>query len=247
MELEPDEWGHILRFGLTAWGRDRLDAARRLGELMPGLPAAHWLAATVHVGRNALADATRALDPGLAAIMRATDAAAAFPPVALFWLDGLLAAARGDTDAGLESFAREGAMDAGHIYGRETEANTCYAIGACELRRGNRAAAHDAFAEALGLIPGHAMARAGLALLDGGRRPPKNARHASSLDDALAEAVRLVADGDAAAAAGFVAAGLRATPPGHAGWTIPIDPLLNVQGSPDAWAEVLAILRERAR
>lgn len=69
---------------------------------------------------------------------------------------------------------------------------------------------------------------------------------ALSIDEAAAAAVPLVADGDVPAAARLVAAALSAAPPGHAGWTIPIDPLLGVQRDPMAWADVLARLRERA-
>jgi len=43
-----------------------------------------------------------------------------------------------------------------------------------------------------------------------------------------------------------VNAGLRVMPHGNAGWTIPIDPILDVRNNLDAWAEVLDLLRERA-
>jgi hypothetical protein len=67
-----------------------------------------------------------------------------------------------------------------------------------------------------------------------------------SLQEAIARAVVLVAGCDSPAAAALVAAALRDVPPGHAGWTIPIDPLLNVQRDLNTWMEAPAILRSRA-
>lgn len=34
--------------------------------------------------------------------------------------------------------------------------------------------------------------------------------------------------------------------PGSAGWPLPVDPLIDVTARPEAWAEALAILRNRA-
>jgi hypothetical protein len=50
-----------------------------------------------------------------------------------------------------------------------------------------------------------------------------------------------------AEAAGRVLAALQSAPPGSsAGWTLPVEPLLEVAAHADAWAAVLAALRERA-
>ena len=51
--LEPDNWRHHLRLGYVSWGEERLREARRTLALLPGFPLAHWLAATVHVARQA--------------------------------------------------------------------------------------------------------------------------------------------------------------------------------------------------
>lgn len=66
------------------------------------------------------------------------------------------------------------------------------------------------------------------------------------IDAAMAHAALLVARGSIPAAARLLADALAAAPPGNAGWTIPIDPLLDVQHDPGAWAGVLQLLRDRA-
>ncbi len=88
------------------------------------------------------------------------------------------------------------------------------------------------------------MARAGLELLGQAIEPDRATP--SAIDAALARAVPFVANGDATAAAQVVAATLAAAPSGHAGWLIPIEPLLHVQRDRGAWAPVLTRLRTRA-
>ena len=65
MSLEPDNWRHHFRLSLVSWGEARLRAARRTLALLPGLPLAHWLAATVHVARQNLDEAERELRAGI--------------------------------------------------------------------------------------------------------------------------------------------------------------------------------------
>jgi hypothetical protein len=167
--------------------------------------------------------------------------------VALHWLKGLLCAARGADDDALASFERELALESrGHLYARECAANTCYAIGAVQLRRGDSVAARGAFGEAIARVPSHPMAHAGLALVE--QRPVDSvtAIPPRSVEAALACAVRLVAADDPTAAARGISAALAASPPGNAGWLVPIEPQLQVPRARDAWAPVLALLRTRA-
>ncbi len=65
--LEPDNWRHHFRLASTAWGEERLRAARRTLALVPGFALAHWLAASVMVARGMLDDAARELAAGVAA------------------------------------------------------------------------------------------------------------------------------------------------------------------------------------
>ena len=57
--LEPDNWRHHLRLAYVSWGEERLREARRTLALLPGFPLAHWLAATVHVARQAFDEAAQ--------------------------------------------------------------------------------------------------------------------------------------------------------------------------------------------
>ena len=157
--LEPDNWRHHFRLAYVSWGEARLRAAHRTLALLPGFPLAHWLAATVHVARQALDEAERELGAGLASDL----AHGRFGAVALHWLRGLVMLAGGDEGAALAEFERELAGEAaGHMYSRECCANTWYAIGALRLRQGRRDEAADAFARAIDRIPHHPLALAAL-------------------------------------------------------------------------------------
>lgn len=67
LAVEPDNWRHHARLASTAWGGERLRAARGTLALFPGCPLAHWLAATVNVARGALVAAEQDVDRGVAA------------------------------------------------------------------------------------------------------------------------------------------------------------------------------------
>ena len=253
--LEPDNWRHQVRLSMGTWGETRLRSARRALAQCPHLPLAHWLAASVYVARDALDQAERDVDGGLAMAAVESNEAAPFSVVAFHWLKGLLCLARGAADEALAAFDRELALEArGHLYAREVSANTWYAKGACHLGRGDRDAARVAFGEAVARVPRHPMAHAGLAILEAGTRlrsgepSGASARQApGSVDLAFAHAARLVATGDVPAAAGVVAAALGAAPPGNGGWLLPIEPLLGVRQAGNAWAPALAALHLRAR
>ena len=162
--LEPDNWRHHVRLAYASWGEERLREARRALAILPGFPLAHWLAASVQVGRQAIGDAERELRAGISAQEQAASAPSRFSGVALHWLLGLIHLSRGQFDEARESFDRELAHEGGgHLYARECCANTWYAIGALEWRRGRKAEAGAAFEEALQRLPLHPMAAVGLA------------------------------------------------------------------------------------
>jgi len=187
-----------------------------------------------------------------------------FSAVGLHWLNGLLCLARGADVEALASFERELALEAsGHLYARECGANTSYAIGACHLRRGETSAARAAFEQAMARVPAHPMVRAGLVIGSAGLKtggsisqetggsvesgaadlqvgPP------SSVDHAFARAAWLVARGDAPTAAAIVDAALASAPPGNAGWTLPVEPLLDAMRHREIWEPTLTRVRMRA-
>lgn len=243
--LEPVTWQHRVRHSYASWGGERLTAAYEALSLLPGCVMAHCLAATVFIGRNMLERAEREIDLGLASADVDAGPAARFSIVAVHWLKGLLLFARGAVDEARASFERELALEArGHFYARECCANTWYAVGACELQRGNRDAARAGFDEALSRVPTHTMARAGLALID--RRGDTGVDVPVSLQSALNRAAALVAAGRASDAADVVKTMLALAPPGDAGWLLPVDPLLGVQRERGVWTTVLATLSARA-
>ena len=253
--LEPDNWRHHFRLAFVGWGEERLREARRTLALLPGFPLAHWLAATVHVARQAFGEAERELAAGIAGQDAQDVGPSRFSGVALHWLSGLIHLNAGDHDRAFEEFERELSYEgSGHLYARECCANTWYAIGSLRLRQGRLADARDAFGRAVERVRVHAMARAGLAAA-----MPAGARLAtmSAVDErtgavndsfsaAMIGAIQLVLAGAHDDAVRLLDGALAATPPGNAGWLIPIEPLLNVGRTAAAWTPVLARLRARA-
>jgi DNA-binding winged helix-turn-helix (wHTH) protein len=254
--LEGDNWRHRIRLSYASWGEERLREARRTLALLPGFPLAHWLAASVHVARQALTEAERELTAGISAQHAETGGAARFTGIALLWLRGLIRLADGDETAALADFEGELSHEtSGHLYARECCANTWYAIGALRLRRGELVEARAAFAQTLDRLPIHPMARAGLAVLaarEGHAAAPAAAagRDASGAVEAViaraAATVLMRGDAGLASAVTSVEQALAEAPAGNAGWLIPIEPLLGVHLHADAWAPVLARLRTRA-
>jgi len=253
--LEPDNWRHHFRLAFVGWGEERLREARRTLALLPGFPLAHWLAATVHVARQALGEAERELVAGIAVQDSQSAGQSRFSGVALHWLLGLLHLNAGDDARALEEFERELSFEgSGHVYARECCANTWYAIGSVKLRQGRREEARDAFNQALERVAIHPMARVGLAAsTSSDAREVTRAATAAyrtpmigSLDAAMARALPLVLAGAHKEAARLLDGALADAVPGNAGWLMPVEPLLNVTADPAVWAPVLARLRTRA-
>ena len=251
--LEPDNWRHHFRLSSVSWGEERRRAAQRTLALLPDFPLAHWLAATVHVARQAWAEADREL----AAPLARDDRRARFGSVALHWLQGLLLLDRGDDVGALQAFQRELASEhGGHLYARECSANTWYAIGALRLRQGLAGDARAAFQHALNRVPQHPMARIGFAVANGAppalptlRTPkPGDGRSACSVsvETALVHAGHLVTAGAHADAAHVVHEALLHAPDSGAGWHLAVEPLLHVSAHAGVWARALARLRDRA-
>ncbi len=249
--LEPDNWRHHFRLAYASWGEERLREARRTLTLLPGFPLAHWLAASVHVARQAPAQAERELVAGISA--QTSGAPSRFSGVALHWLTGLIHLSRDEDDRARAAFDRELSQEgSGHLYARECCAQTWYAIGALEWRRGRNDQARAAFDEVLRRLPLHPMARLGLAAARGDRDALSeipDLDRGNPVDRAIARAARLALSGTPAGrseAARLVEQSLVDVSPGSAGWLLPLEPLLHVSSDPDRWAPALARLRNRA-
>jgi tetratricopeptide (TPR) repeat protein len=245
-----------LRLAYVSWGEERLREAHRTLALMPGFSLAHWLAATVHVARSALAEAERELLAGLAG-QTSIGSVSKFSSVALHWLHGLLLMARGDDDAALAAFERELTLEAsGHLYARECCANTWYAIGALRCRRNDLDGARHAFQQAVQRVSQHRLAALGLSALTqaGLKNASRHGVYAQrpgasrqlSIDFAFVAAAAFVNNGEATEAARIVDDALAAAAPGNAGWLLPIEPMLQVAANAEIWAPALARLRTRA-
>lgn len=252
VSLEPDNWRHHLRLGYVSWGEERLREARRTLALLPGFPLAHWLAATVHVARQAFDEAERELMAGIEQDAGQSHRAR-FGGVALHWLHGLILLARGDDAGALAAFERELAGEqSGQLYARECCANAWYAIGALRLRQGDRAGALAAFAETIARVPLHPTAHVARAALSASGSAELVARLAASAGDrlaapelTLARAVAAQLAGHPDAAGRIVEETLAAAPEGSALWLLPVEPLLRVD-STARWSAALTRLSMRA-
>jgi tetratricopeptide (TPR) repeat protein len=242
--LEPDNWRHYVRLSYGSWGEERLRAARRALALVPGLTMAHWLCATVHVAREAVADAKRELRAGLEAYRQASGP---FSGVALHWLTGLLLLREGEHDAALDHFDRELTLEtSGHLYARECCANTWYAVGALHLRGGRRSEAASAFHQAIARVPRHPGAHVGLAFSERTTARERADSGRASIEMVFADAAALNLNGDGDRAAARIERALEQAPPGNTGWLVPVEPLLNVVAHPARWSRALARLRSRS-
>ncbi len=250
--LEPDNWRHHLRLGYVSWGEERLREARRTLALLPGFPLAHWLAATVHVARQAFDDAERELTAGIAAEANHADRAR-FGGVALHWLRGLILLARGDEAGALSDFARELAGEqGGQLYARECCANAWYAVGAVRVRQGDLDGALAAFDETIARVPLHPSAHAASAALRGATVTDRGALLAAPAaarlpvpELAMARAIVASLAGRPDDAGRIVDDALASAGDGSALWLLPLEPLLRVDGSP-RWAPALGRLSMRA-
>jgi DNA-binding winged helix-turn-helix (wHTH) protein len=258
VSLEPGNWRHQLRLGFVSWGEERLRAAARTLQLLPGIALPHWLAATVFVARQAFDSAERELDAGAAAQNEQGMGMERFGAVGLHWLLGLVRLQRGAQHRARDAFERELSFEhSGHLYVRECCANTWYAIGALSLREGNDAEAARAVHESLRRVPGHLPS---LALQAARSNRDDSAADRASLDArlaaasggvarveaAVAAALREALEGRHREAASLVEEALATAPQGSAGWVVPVEPLLQVFSHQDVWARVLAALRSRA-
>ena len=252
--LEPDSWRHHVRLAYVSWGEQRLQAARRALRLCPGVPLAHWLAATVYVARQAFGEAEQELVTGATAHDQQVEGTR-FRAVGLQLLLGLIELARGHDVAASQALQREiTSGDREQIYSGQARANAWCALGALRLRDADSDGARQAFDRAIDTVPEHAPALAARAFLTGDAedtvrfkdRVQQLRATGASLEAAFAEAISHALSNRPDRASGVLLAALERQPGGSGGWTLPVDPLLHVAAHAGPWRPVLALLRSRA-
>jgi tetratricopeptide (TPR) repeat protein len=231
-------------------------------ELYPDFPFAHFEAAMVFIARGSLDRAESLLREGTIAQDRQAHLRQRFPARGLHWLLGLVRLAHGDVEEADTEFGREVAGGAGQLYGAEFAMNAHDGAGFARLRRGDLKEAEQQFRRALELFPAHARSLVGLGAALAAANRPKGAAEAFARASTAIEGLRR---GGRASAATMTEAFLRVTmgrhaeavqclrsllehpEPPFAGWTIPVEPLLEpVRRLPD-FQHVLDTLSARAR
>ena len=262
VKLEPANWRHFFRLGHASWGSERLHAAATTLTLYPDFAFAHFQTAMVHVARGHLRDAETVLRQGAAVQDRQLDRGDRYPALGLHWLLGLVRLAQDDVDEALREFDRESALAQPHrLYGREFQRDAVHARGACFLQLGRHAEAAACFEQALRLNPDHAPSYLGLLRV---ARATGARDREESITGKLREIVTtlqtgrpvkatlvgsqiLVANGRFDEASAALCSLLDAAPPGHAGWTLPIEPFFAEALQSEAFAAVTSRLADRAR
>jgi DNA-binding winged helix-turn-helix (wHTH) protein/tetratricopeptide (TPR) repeat protein len=255
--IEPSNWRHLFRLGHASWGEERVRAATRTLALYPDFAFAHFQIAMVHVARGRVRDAELLLRQGAAVQDRQIGRGGRYPALGLHWLLGLVRLAQDDGDEALAEFDREYALAEAHrLYGREYAMSALHGRGAALLYAGRRADAASSFRRALDLYPDHVPTHIGLAMSEqrATRFDPRFCERNQAVlsrtrpvEAALVRAQILTAQGNESAAVGTLAEMLDGAPPGFAGWTVPVEPMLKELQQTQGFADILTRLAERAR
>lgn len=259
--LEPGNWRHHFRLGHAAWGDERLRAADATLLHHPGFAFAHFQAAMVHVARGDLARAERVLLDGASLQDRQKARRERFPALGLHWLLGCVRLARGAVDAAMADFERELALtDPVRLYGREFAMHASLGLGFAHARAGRHAEALRAYAAALDTYPEHAQAHLAAARsCDALGQADARAHHLAAaqaahatlgrsrpLEAGLVRGYHLAAEGRVDEAVRELVALLNGAPRGFAGWTLPIEPLLDTVRDQGAFGPIAHALAQRA-
>jgi len=260
--LEPGYWGHHFRVGHAAWGDERLRALSRVLDLYPDFPFAHFEVAMVHIARGHLDHAQSVLREGTIVQDRQAHLKQRYPARGLHWLLGLVRLAQGDTSEAEAEFDKERGCGDGQLYGPEFMMNACDGGGFAKLRAKDPAGATPHFQHALELYPEHARSLVGLGVAHAlaGKRKEADAVFARA-DAAIAALRKGGRGGEATIAQAFLD-----TATGHdaqaldclrslldradlpfAGWTIPVEPLLEPLRPKRGFQDILQALAARAR
>ena len=259
--LEPNEWRHRFRLGVAAWGSERLACFDDVVRLFPEFGYAYFGSAMVHVARRELGIAEEILRQGIAVRQRAATTPDRFPANGLHWLLGLIRLAEGDASGARAEFDRELNVRGSRMYGPEYAMDAYDGHGFVCLAAGDFTGAEAMFEKALRQYPDHARSIIGLSKAYAGRGRQNAAQSAlerarRALDElrengrtaeaAMATACAHMAGGRSDEAIAVLTTLLADSPPGFAGWTIPIEPLLADLRSQPSFRTVIAKLSERA-
>ena len=243
VSLAPEVTRHRILLGYASWGDDRIEAAQWVLSRSPGLALAYWLHATVLIARGALAAALTVIVAGCAAQDKQPIDSSVYSAVGLHLLHWLVLAALERLDEAIESLNRELRTPArGHIYSRQCLANTWYALGAVQRRRGDMRAANMAFERAFQIAPGHLTCMAAL----GRPIPDLDPKDPRCVDAGVARAVFQARAGRHPAARDAYQALLSSPHVANAGWMLPVEPILHATVRPDIWSDLLTIVQQRA-
>jgi TolB-like protein len=260
--LEPGYWGHHFRVAHAAWGDERLRSLARAMELYPDFPVAQFEAAMVFIARGSLDRAESLLREGAIVQDRQANLRQRFPARGLHWLLGLVRLAHGDVVEADAEFRREIASGTSQLYGAEFVMNAHDGAGFARLRAEDPSAAIEHFKQALKLFPAHARSLVGLGAALGAANRKKEAAAAFADASVAIDALRRGGRGsEAMLTQAFLSASTgrsseavdclrtlleRADLP-FAGWTIPVEPLLEPLRPTREFQRILEALDARAR
>jgi len=260
--LEPTNWRHFFRLGHASWGEERLRAAAGTLALYPDFAFAYFQIAMVHVARTHLREAETVLRQGAAVQDRQVARGDRYPALGLHWLLGLVRLAQGDVDEALRELDREQQLaDPNRLYGREYAMSAHHGRGACLLRSGRSLEAAQAFELALQLYPEHVPSLVGLA--DALRAMGSHERAESvqqrmpaivetlsrtrPIEAAIVESQVRASEGQTSEAGAILCRLMEDAPAGFAGWSMPIEPLLQQLAGTKEFRLAAQRLAERAR
>ena len=193
----------------------------------------------VHVARGHLTDAERVIRQGAAIQDSEIGRGERYPAMGMHWSSALVASRR-TTRTSARGFERGVPLRSRTAVRTRVIDARALAHGAALLRL-DRSRAADQFRHALALYPGHPLAHAGLSSALGEPTPRV------SSGDAVTRGLLLAARGENDGAAAALLETLAESPPGFAGWFLPVDPFLTQLTDSKAFTGVFAKLVERAR
>ena len=258
--IEPGNWRHQFRYGIAAWGSERLDALSRVATLFPPLGFSYFGSAMVHIARGNFAAAEAALAAGIA-FEDAEGQAARLPPNGLRWLRGMLRLSSGDTDAARAEFDRELGLASRGLFAQEYAMDAWVGHAYARLQQNLLDEAATMFELALDRFPNHARSWLGLAdvRFRQGRRGETEAALSRGLDAtdqlreqgrwneaALASATAEILAGRHDGAINVLSTFVATAPPGPAGWTLSIEPAFTSLRERKEFRAVLTHIADRA-